>query len=72
MVKEMSEDKNVTDSSRFKGINTSPVSPRYDPEVKKRERSKNAQINIQVNRIKKKPNAVSILKTYYEEWEKNN
>jgi hypothetical protein len=72
MVKEAQEDNKHLSDNRFKGITTSPVSPRFDPDSKKRERSKNTEINIQIKNVKKKPNAISILKTYYEEWEKNN
>jgi hypothetical protein len=73
MIKEAEENQNQLDA-RFKTLTTSPTtpSPTYDPESKKRERSKNAQINIQVNKVKKKPHALSILQSYYEEWEKNN
>lgn len=51
--------------SRFKGVISTPVA-KYDPEQKKKERSKNAQIAIEVSKIKKKTNARTILKSYYE------
>ena len=38
-----------------------------DPQIKKKERSKNAQIAIEVSKIKKKANARTILNSYYEE-----
>lgn len=69
MVREVEDDKTAVDS-RFKSIITTPVS--YDPEIKKKERSKNAQIAIEVNKVKKRANARTILKSYYEEWEENN
>ena len=56
--------------SRFKTIITTPVS--YDPDIKKKERSKNAQIAIQVNKVKKRANAKTILTSYYDECMENN
>jgi hypothetical protein len=44
MVKETADDDKNASDSRFKTIITSPVL--YDPEIKKKERSKNAQIAI--------------------------
>ena len=49
--------------SRFKTIIATPVV--YDPDIKKRERSKNAQIAIEVNKVKKRANAKTILTSYY-------
>lgn len=69
MAREAEDDKSPTDV-RFKNIITTPVA--YDPEIKKKERSKNAQIAIEVNKVKKRQNARTILKSYYEEWEENN
>lgn len=43
MVKQVDDEKNPNDS-RFKAIITTPVT--YDPEIKKKERSKNVQIAI--------------------------
>ena len=39
---------------------------------KKKERSKNAQIAIEVSKVKKRTNARTILKSYYEECLENN
>ena len=63
MAREAEDDKSPVDV-RFKNIITTPVS--YDPEIKKKERSKNAQIAIEVNKVKKRANARTILKSYYE------
>ncbi len=59
----MEEEQNVVDP-RFKTVITTPI--RYDPEIKKKERSKNAQIAIEINKIKKRANARTILKSYYD------
>ena len=69
MAREADDDRSPTDM-RFKNIITTPIA--YDPEIKKKERSKNAQIAIEVNKVKKRANARTILKSYYEEWEENN
>lgn len=66
---EMDIEENVT-NNRIKTIITSPV--QYDPEIKKKERSKQAQIAIQVNKVKKKTNARTILNSYYQECLENN
>jgi hypothetical protein len=50
--------------SRFKNIVSTPT-VKYDPEQKKKERSKNAQIAIEVSKVKKRTNARTILKSYY-------
>lgn len=63
MAREVEDDKSPTDT-RFKNIITTPIA--YDPEIKKKERSKNAQIAIEVNKVKKRANARTILKSYYE------
>ena len=63
MAREAEDDKSPVDV-RFKNIITTPVA--YDPEIKKKERSKNAQIAIEVNKVKKRANARTILKSYYE------
>lgn len=60
----MDEDVGQVDS-RFKNIVTTPTT-KYDPEQKKKQRSKNAQIAIQVSKVKKRTNARTILKSYYE------
>ena len=60
----MDEDVGPVDS-RFKNIVTTPTA-KYDPEQKKKERSKNAQIAIEVSKVKKRTNARTILKSYYE------
>lgn len=70
MVKEVNEEESRNNDPRFRSIVSSPIS--YDPEIKKKERSKNAQIAIEVNKVKKRTNARTILKSYYEEWEENN
>lgn len=59
----MDEDVGQVDS-RFKNIVTPPTA-KYDPEQKKKERSKNAQIAIEVSKVKKRTNARTILKSYY-------
>lgn len=64
MAKQLGEDDKTPNDSRFKTIISSPVT--YDPELKKKERSKNAQIAIEVNKVKKRANARTILKSYYE------
>jgi hypothetical protein len=64
MAREAMEEDNPMDS-RFKGVISTPAA-KYDPEQKKKERSKNAQIAIEVSKIKKKTNARTILKSYYE------
>jgi len=60
----MEEDSSQVDS-RFKNLVSTPTS-KYDPEQKKKERSKNAQIAIEVSKVKKRTNARTILKSYYE------
>lgn len=60
----MEEDSQI--DPRFKGLISTPAA-KYDPEQKKKERSKNAQIAIEVSKVKKKTNARTILKSYYEE-----
>lgn len=70
MAREVIEEDNQVDS-RFKGIISTPAS-KYDPEQKKKERSKNAQIAIEVSKIKKRTNARTILKSYYDECLENN
>ena len=60
----MDEDVGQVDS-RFKNIVTPPTA-KYDPEQKKKERSKNAQIAIEVSKVKKRTNARTILKSYYQ------
>lgn len=72
MVKEVNEDDRNSIESRFKTIITPTTPVSYDPEIKKKERSKNAQIAIEVNKVKKRANARTILKSYYDEWEENN
>jgi len=62
----MEEDSSNPVDSRFKNIVSTP-SVKYDPEQKKKERSKNAQIAIEVSKVKKRTNARTILKSYYEE-----
>ena len=64
MARDMDEENGPADS-RFKSIATTPV-VKYDPEQKKKERSKNAQIAIEVSKVKKWTNARTILKSYYE------
>lgn len=59
----MDEDVGQVDS-RFKNIVTTPTT-KYDPEQKKKQRSKNAQIAIEVSKVKKRTNARTILKSYY-------
>ena len=59
------EDSSQIMDSRFKNIVSTPNS-KYDPEQKKKERSKNAQIAIEVSKVKKRTNARTILKSYYE------
>lgn len=64
MAREAMEEESQLDS-RFKGVISTPTT-KYDPEQKKKERSKNAQIAIEVSKVKKKTNARTILKSYYE------
>lgn len=65
MAKEAMEEESGLDS-RFRGVVNTPTA-KYDPEQKKKERSKNAQIAIEVSKVKKRTNARTILKSYYEE-----
>lgn len=71
MAREAMEDDVGQVDSRFKNIAPSS-SVKYDPEQKKKERSKNAQIAIEVSKVKKRTNARTILKSYYEECLENN
>jgi hypothetical protein len=67
MIREAVEEETHHDS-RFKNIDiTSTPEVKYDPEQKKKERSKNAQIAIEVSKVKKRTNARTILKSYHEE-----
>ena len=65
MAREVMEEDSHQNDSRFKNIVTTP-NHKYDPEQKKKERSKNAQIAIEVSKVKKRTNARTILKSYYE------
>lgn len=71
MAREVLEEESTPSDSRFKNIVTTPV-VKYDPQQKKKERSKNAQIAIEVSKVKKRTNARTILKSYYEECLENN
>lgn len=62
----MEEEVGNNEDPRFRYIQSTPVA-KYDPEQKKKERSKNAQIAIEVSKVKKRTNARTILKSYHEE-----
>ena len=64
-------DEDAHHDSRFKQITSTPE-VKYDPEQKKKERSKNAQIAIEVSKVKKRTTARTILQSYHEECMENN